>query len=74
MENKKNTLMQKALVVAGSLGVSASSFAAGPDFTSLSAAADFGTATTAIMTVGANILLVYVAIKGFRLIANSIKG
>jgi hypothetical protein len=71
---KKDNLMQKALLVAGSLGLAGSSYAAGPDFTSLSTAADFGSATTAVMSVGANVVLVYIAIKGIRLILNAVKG
>ncbi|MBU9542855.1 major capsid protein [Burkholderia multivorans] len=67
-------LKQKLAIGAGALTVAGSSFAAGPDFTSLTTAVDFSTAITSVLAVGANVALVYVAIKGFKLIMGAIKG
>lgn len=53
--------------------VSAPVFAAGPDFSSLTASVDFGTAVTAVISVGAAVALVYIAIRGVRAVLSAIR-
>lgn len=63
------------LSVLGGLGLLGNAVYAAPvDFSQLTTAADFSSAVTSVLTVGANIMLVYIAIKGFRVIASAIKG
>lgn len=56
-------------VVLSSIGASAM---AAPDFTELTTAADLSTASTAVMAVAAGVIVVLVAIKGYRLISKSL--
>ena len=39
-------------------------FAAGPDLTPLTSAVDFGTVTTAVLSIAGLLAVVYVAVKG----------
>lgn len=73
LSNVKN-LKAKVLVGTGVLLTGSSAMAAPVDFSTLTTAADFSTAVTSVLLVGANVMLVYIAIKGFRLITNAIKG
>jgi hypothetical protein len=50
------------------------SFAAGPDLTALTTAVDFGTVTTAILAVGALIVVPYLAFKGVKIVVRAVKG
>lgn len=63
-------------VVAGvvSGGAVVPAFAAGPDLSSLTAAVDFGTVTTAILGVSAAIIVVYIAWKGAKMVIHAVKG
>lgn len=51
-----------------------SSFAAGPDLSTITAAVDFGTVTTALLGVGAAIIVVYIAWKGAKMVIGAVKG
>lgn len=53
-----------------------SSFAAptGPDLSTITAAVDFGTVTTALLGVGAAIIVVYIAWKGAKMVISAVKG
>lgn len=44
-----------------------SAYAAGPDLTGLTSAVDFGTVTTAVLSIAGMLAVVYVAIKGATL-------
>lgn len=59
-------------VVAGASAVPA--LAAGPDFATLTAAVDFGTAITAILLVMAGLAGVYIVMKGGSLILSKLRG
>lgn len=69
-------LLQKVGILSTGAVVGSSAFAATSpvDFSSLSAAADFSTLVTTVLLIGANIMIVYVAIKGFQLIRTAMKG
>lgn len=62
-----------ALVAASTVAATASAQAAGPDMTGLTSAVDFGTVTTAIMSIAGLLAVVYVAIKGARIGLSMIK-
>lgn len=68
-------------VVVGSLVASASMVpmfaraqASGVDFTSLTSSVDFGSAVLAVMAVAAALVLLYVAMKGAKIVLNMIRG
>ncbi|WP_333877547.1 hypothetical protein [Methylobacter sp.] len=52
-----------ALLVASLLSIT-SAYAAGPDLSGLTSAVDFGTVTTAVLSIAGMLAVVYVAIKG----------
>ena len=49
-------------------------YAAGPDMTTLTTAVDFGTVTTAILSVAASLIVVYIAWKGAKMVLGAVKG
>ena len=53
--------------------VAAPAMAAGPDFTALTDAVDFGTVTTAILAIAALVAGVYVAISGTKKVIAAIR-
>lgn len=55
--------MKKLAAVIASL-VAAPAFADGPDLTPLTSAVDFGTVTTAVLSIAGLLAVVYVAVKG----------
>lgn len=61
---------------AGLLGLSASkeSYAVGPDLTTVTAAVDFGTVTTAVLGVAAALIVVYIAWKGAKMVIAAVRG
>lgn len=63
-------------VIAATLAAAASvpALAAGPDLTSLTSAIDFGTVTTAILAVGASLIVVYIAWKGVKMLVTAVRG
>lgn len=68
--------MFKKIATAGAvLAVSAgSAMAAGPDMTGLTGAVDFGTVTTAVLSIAGLLAVVYVAVKGAKIGLNMLKG
>lgn len=70
----RNLARAKAAAVAAVGGVAGSAFAVGPDFSGLTGAVDFSTLVAAVIAIGANVLLVYVAFKGAKIIISAVKG
>lgn len=64
---------KRALVIAAGVVSATPSFAAGPDFSTLTAAVDFSTVQTAIMGVFATIAGIYVIIRGGGLVLSKIR-
>lgn len=50
------------------------SYAAGPDFTSLTSSVDFASTTTAVLAVAGLSAAVFMAIKGAKIVLGMIKG
>lgn len=75
-QDSKNFIGEQKRKIAGVAGGTAVglSQAAGPDLTTLTAAVDFGTVTTAILGVGAAIIVVYIAWKGAKMVIGAVKG
>lgn len=65
--------MKKLAVVIASV-VAAPAFAAGPDLTPLTTAVDFGTVTTAVLSIAGLLAVVYVAVKGAMIGLAMLKG
>jgi hypothetical protein len=61
------------LATLGLFGMAGSAIAAGPDLTSLTTAVDFGTVTTAVLSVAAALIVVYIAWKGAQLVLAAVK-
>lgn len=73
MFKKARALLVAGLgLVMGFFGVAA--HAAGPDLTTLTAAVDFGTVTTAMLGVAAALIVVYIAWKGAKMVLGAVKG
>lgn len=70
MKNLKNKLLGALTLVA----VSVPALAAGPDLSSMTSAVDFGTVTTAILAVGAALIVVYIAFKGMKMLISAVRG
>lgn len=49
-------------------------YAAGPDLTTVTAAVDFGTVTTAVLGVAAALIVVYIAWKGAKMVIAAVRG
>lgn len=64
---------KSVVALAPAVGLS-SSYAAGPDLSTLTAAVDFGTVTTALLGVAAAIIVVYIAWKGAKMVLGAVKG
>ncbi len=62
------------VIGAGSTLAPLSAFAAGPDLSTITSAVDFGTVTTAILGVGAAIVVVYIAWKGAKMVISAVRG
>ena len=52
------------LVASGAATLAAGAQAAGPDLSPLTSAVDFGTVTTAVLSIAGLLAVVYVAVKG----------
>lgn len=48
--------------------------AVGPDLTTVTAAVDFGTVTTAVLGVAAALIVVYIAWKGAKMVIAAVRG
>lgn len=66
-------LKTKLALVAVSYGLVTGAHAAGPDFTALTGAIDFSTTTAAILAAAALVAVLYLAIRGARVILGFIK-
>lgn len=66
-------VFKKAGAVVASLAAG-SAMAAGPDLTPLTSAVDFGTVTTAVLSIAGLIAVVYVAVKGAQIGLAMLKG
>mgnify|MGYP001415251336 CR=1 FL=1 len=64
----------KLLTLAAVATVATPVLAAPPDLTSMTAAVDFSTVTTALLSVGAAIIVVYIAWKGAKMLISAVKG
>ena len=69
---KKN--IQRGLVLVGALVGATGAMAAGPDLTPLTSAIDFGTVTTAVLSIAGMLAVVYVAVKGAMIAMAMLKG
>lgn len=54
----------RSAVAAGAVTVAGGAMAAGPDLTPLTSVIDFGTVTTAVLSIAGLLAVVYVAVKG----------
>lgn len=52
----------------------APAFAVGPDLSTVTAAVDFGTVTTAVLGVAAALIVVYIAWKGGKMVIAAVRG
>lgn len=64
----------KTGVVAGVASAGSSAFAVGPDLSTLTAAIDFGTVTTAVLGAAAALIVVYIAWKGAKMVISAVRG
>jgi hypothetical protein len=71
--NKMNVFRCGLLSAAG-LGVAAPSFAAGVDLSTLTAAVDFSSTNTAVLSVAASLIVVYITWKAAKLVIHAVKG
>lgn len=69
----RNRVFGQAGVVASAV-VPSVALAAGPDLTTITSAVDFGTVTTALLGVGAAIIVVYIAWKGAKMVIAAVRG
>lgn len=74
MFSKLKQLVLAAVASAVSLFGISSANAAGPDLTTVTAAVDFGTVTTAVLGVAAALIVVYIAWKGAKMVIAAVRG
>ena len=74
MKLRKRSLRNRILTAAGLTGAAGSALAAPPDLSTLTAAVDFSTVTTALLGVGAAVIVVYIAWKGAKMVIAAVKG
>lgn len=67
-----SSLLSRAGVVAAGVTASAA-HAAGPDFSSLTGAVDWGTASAAVLAISAGVAGVYILMAGAKLILGTVK-
>lgn len=66
--------LKKASIVTGALLMGSTAFAAGPDFSSLTAGVDFSSAVTAVISIGVALAGLYIAISGSKAVLRMIRG
>lgn len=66
--------LKKLALGFASLFAAGSALAVPPDLTTLTTAVDFSTATDAILTVAAALIVVYIAIKAAKFVINMVRG
>lgn len=69
----KQKMFKHLAVIAAVTGAGVAS-AAGPDLTAMTSAIDFGTVTTAVLSIAGLLAVVYVAIKGAKIVLSMVKG
>jgi len=62
-----NKNIQRGLAAVGALVTATGAMAAGPDMAGLTGAVDFGTVTTAVLSIAGLLAVVYVAVKGAQI-------
>jgi len=70
----RNRTIGQAGVVASATILAQQAMAAGPDLSTVTAAVDFGTVTTAVLGVAAALIVVYIAWKGAKMVIAAVKG
>lgn len=70
----KTKLFLAGLLAFGLSMLGMSAHAAGPDLTTVTAAVDFGTVTTAVLGVAAALIVVYIAWKGAKMVIAAVRG
>lgn len=63
-----------SMFVAALASFTAVAHAAGPDLSTVTAAVDFGTVTTAVLGVAAALIVVYIAWKGAKMVIAAVRG
>lgn len=71
--NKIARFLPRVAAVATAAVAAPAAFAAGPDFSTLTASIDFSTAVTAILGIGAALAIAYIAMKGVRLVLGALR-
>ena len=74
MKLKNRFGIRSAIAATAALAASVPALAAGPDLSSMTTAVDFGTVTTAILAVGASLIVVYIAFKGVKMLISAVRG
>lgn len=72
--NKIARFLPRVAAVGAAVIAAPAAFAAGPDFSTLTASIDFSTATTAILAIGAALAIAYIAVKGVCLVLGALRG
>lgn len=67
-------LLFKRLAVIAAATTTASAFAIGPDLSTLTSSVDVGTRVTAVLLVSGSIALLYMAIRGAKVVLSMIRG
>jgi hypothetical protein len=70
---KMKTMFKKIAAVSVALA-SVPAFAVGPDLTSLTSTVDVGTTVTAVLAVAAALALLFMAIRGAKVVLSMIRG
>lgn len=70
----KMKLFLMALLAFGLSMFGMSAYALGPDLSTVTAAVDFGTVTTAVLGVAAALIVVYIAWKGAKMVIAAVRG
>lgn len=74
MKMKNRFGIRSAIAATLIAAASVPALAAGPDLSSMTTAVDFGTVTTAILAVGASLIVVYIAFKGVKMLISAVRG
>ncbi len=71
-----NKFVKRGVAAVATAVVAGSAMAAGggPDMTGLTSAVDFGTVTTAVLSIAGMLAVVYIAVKGAKIALAMLKG
>jgi uncharacterized membrane protein YobD (UPF0266 family) len=67
-------MFKKIALIAASIGIANSAFAAPVDLTTLTTAIDFSSTTDAVLAVAAALMAVYIAWKAASMVLRAVKG